>query len=155
MAVITSTVLLVRRINDLMRRRAALAERHEQLRRALPDWAVTPLQLVGMTAEEIRGYVDDLAQAEAESGVEQIDRELETIDREIEGLEDQLLASEATSLDGIAAVVDLALARLRGQTVSDPGDVFYDYGDARILMFVERIAADVHALLGIERRRAS
>jgi hypothetical protein len=39
--------------------------------------------------------------------------------------------------------------------VSDPGDVFYDYGDARVLLFLERATEDLRAVLAREHRNAS
>ena len=48
MAVITSPALLARRIGELRRRREALLDRQDRLRRGLPEWALEPLRLVGM-----------------------------------------------------------------------------------------------------------
>jgi hypothetical protein len=69
-SVITNAILLARRISELQRRRQALITQQEQLRAQLPDWAVEPLRLVGMTGEEIRNLVNDMSTAEAESGLE-------------------------------------------------------------------------------------
>ena len=54
MTVIANTTLLIRRIGEMRRRREALVDRQERLRSTLPEWALAPLQLVGMTATEIR-----------------------------------------------------------------------------------------------------
>ena len=70
--VITNAILLARRIHELQRRRQALVAHQEQLRAQLPDWAVEPLRLVGMTAEEIRSMVTDMSTAEAESGLQDV-----------------------------------------------------------------------------------
>ena len=51
-----------------------------------------------------------------------------------------LLTTPSRSLDGIQAVLEMAVTRFRGQTVTDHGDVFYDYGDARILTSLARAA---------------
>jgi len=59
MSVITNSILLARRIRGLQRRRQGLVATQEQIRAQLPDWAVEPLRLVGMTNEEVRGLVDD------------------------------------------------------------------------------------------------
>lgn len=155
MAVITNTILLVRRISDLHRRRDALLERQDRLRRTLPDWTLAPLQLVGMTAEEIRGYMTDLSKAEQDAGLDAIDQELEQIDRQVEELENMLLTTPARSLESITSVLELAVARFRAQTVSDPEDVFYDYGDARVLFFLERVAEDLRSILHETQRNAS
>jgi len=82
-SVITNSILLTRRIRELQRRRQALVSRQEQVRAKLPDWAVEPLRLVGMTNDEIRGLVDDLSTAEAEAGLNEIDSGLEEIDRQV------------------------------------------------------------------------
>ena len=57
MAVIASTILVVRRIADLQRRRQILSERQDRLRRSLPEWTFAPLQLVGMSAGEIQATI--------------------------------------------------------------------------------------------------
>ena len=49
----------------------------------------------------------------------------------------------------------MAVTRFRAQTVTDPGDVFYDYGDARILVFLERAAEDLRMILADSHRQAS
>lgn len=155
MAVITNTILLVRRISDLQRRRAALLERQERIRHSLPEWAAMPLQLVGLTSEEIRGMMSELSEAEQQAGLSSIEDELERLDSQIEEIENMLLTTPAHSLEGIQAVLELAVARLKEQTPSDPEDVFYDYGDARILFFLERVAEDLRSLLTEAQRNAS
>ena len=63
------------------------------MRAQLPDWAVEPLRLVGLTNDEIRGLVDELSTAEAEAGLNEIDSGLEDLDRQIEELENVLVAT--------------------------------------------------------------
>ena len=155
MAVIANTILVVRRIAELQRRRQMLVDRQERVRRSLPEWAFTPLQLVGMSAEEIRGMMNELARAEDEAGLSEIEREIEKIDQQIEDLENSLLATPARSLDAIQAILELAVSRFREQTATDPDDVFYDYGDARILFLLERATGDLRALLAEHERAAS
>lgn len=155
MAVITNTMLLVRRISDLQRRRDILVERQDRLRRSLPEWTFMPLQLVGMSADEIRSMMTDLTKAEQDAGLDEIERELENLDRQIEELENMLLTTPSRSLDSVMAVLDLAITRFRSQTVSDPDDVFYDYGDARVLFFLERAADDLRSMLSMDHRNAS
>ena len=154
MNVIANTTLLVRRIADLRRRRDGLHDRQDRLRRSLPDWAFAPLQLVGMSADEIRCMMSDLSKAEADAGLDQVERELEAMDRQIEELENMLLATPARSFDGVQAVLDLAIGRFRSQVATDPNDVFYDYGDARVLAFLERATDDLRSLLSQELRNA-
>lgn len=155
MTVITNATLLIRRIGELRRRRESLAERQERLRGSLPDWALAPLQLAGMSAAEIRAYMTQLSEAERKAGLDEAERELEQLDQQIEELENLLLTTPSCSLDGVQAVLDMAVARFRAQTVTDPTDVFYDYGDARILTFLERAADDLRALLLEGQRVAS
>src|SRR3712207_6400275 len=62
MTVIANNTLLVRRLGELRRRREALADRQERLRSTLPEWALAPLQLVGMTATEIKDLMHDLSE---------------------------------------------------------------------------------------------
>jgi hypothetical protein len=154
MNVITSSMLLVRRISELQRRRDILVERQERLRSSLPEWTFAPLQLVGMSADEIRGLMSGLSDAEREAGLDAVDKDIEQLDAQIEELENMLLTTPSRSLDSIQAVLDLAVARFRAQTVSDPNDVFYDYGDARVLFFLERATEDLRALLARDQRHA-
>ena len=154
MTVINNSTLLVRRITDLQRRRDILLERQDRLRRSLPEWAFAPLQLAGMSAAEIRSMMHEMSRSETEVGLDTIDAELEQLDQRIEELENELLTTRARSLESIQAVLDLALARFRGQTTTDPEDVFYDYGDARVLRFLERATDDIRALLQEAHREA-
>jgi hypothetical protein len=147
MTVITNTTLLVRRIGDLQHKRQALLDRQDRLRRSLPDWAFAPLQLVGMSADEIRGLMTDLSKAETDAGLDEVDKGLEQIDQQLEELENMLLSTPARSLDSVQSVLDLAIARFRSQVTTDPNDVFYDYGDARVLAFLERAADDLRGIL--------
>ncbi len=154
MAVINSSTLLVRRITDLQRRRDILLERQDRLRRSLPEWAFAPLQLAGMSSAEIRGMMQEMSRAESNAGLNEVEQELEQLDQRIEELENELLTTPARSLDSIHAVLDLAVSRFRGQTSTDPQDLFYDYGDARVLRFLERAADDIQALLQEAHREA-
>lgn len=154
MNVISNAMLLVRRINELQRRRNALTDRQERLRNTLPEWTFAPLQLVGMSADEIRGVMSGLTDAERDLGLDQIEAEIDRLDEQIEALESTLLTTPSRSLDSIQAVLDLAVGRFRTHTVSDPSDVFYDYGDARVLLFLERAAEDLRAVLHESERQA-
>jgi polyhydroxyalkanoate synthesis regulator phasin len=155
MTVITNTTLLIRRTGELRRRREALVDRLQQLRGSLPEWALAPLQLVGMSPDEIRSMMSDLSEAERASGLEEVERELEQLDQQIEELENLLLTTPARSLEAIHAVLDMAVTQFRAQTVTDPGDVFYDYGDARMPTFLERALEDMRTLLQESQRAAS
>jgi hypothetical protein len=148
---IHSTALLTRRIRELQRRRQSLLARQERLRHELPDWAVEPLRLVGLSAEEIRGLVADLSEVEREVGLDDNDRRLDDLDREIEQLEDLLLSAPSNSLDGIESVMSLGVARLREFVVTDPADVLYDHGEARLLALFERVLGDLQNLLRRKR----
>src|SRR5690606_26240930 len=113
-----------------------------------------PLQLAGMSSAEIRGMMQEMGRVESDAGLDALERALEQLDQRIEELEDELLATPARSLDSIHAVLELALGRFRGQTSSDPGDLFYDYGDARVLSFLERASGDIRCLLQEAHREA-
>lgn len=152
MTVISGAILLVRRINETQRKRAAMVDRLEILRRGLPEWTFEPLQLVGMSAHEIRSVMSELSKAEAEAGIDAIEREIEKLDAQLEELENLLLSTPARSLECAQAVLDLAIQRFRCQTSSDPNDLFYDYGDARVLRFLERAAGDMRALMAEDER---
>lgn len=145
-SVITNSILLARRIHELQRRRRGLVARQEQLRSQMPDWAVEPLRLVGMTSDEIRSMVSDMSTAEAESGLEEIERQLDEIDRQVDEMEHLLVNTPSSSLEEIEAVARLTVARFNEIMVTDPNDVFYDHGEARLVALVERIQEDVCGL---------
>lgn len=153
--VITNAVLLARRIHEMQRRRQALVAHQEQLRAQLPDWAVEPLRLVGMTGEEIRSMVSDMSTAEAESGLEEIERQLDEIDQQIDEMEALLVATPSKSLEEIEAVVRLTVTRFHEIMVTDPNDVFYDHGEARLVALVERVQDDLSGLIQRFRSDAS
>ena len=153
--VITNALLLTKRIKDLQARRHSLVSRQEQLRTQLPDWAVEPLRLVGMTGNEVRGLVDDLTNVEAESGLDDIESQLNDIDTQIEELENVLVNTKASSLGEVAHVMDLVITRFREIFVTDPSDVFYDHGEARLLWLVERVYEDLSSLTQLAQQDAS
>ena len=52
-------------------------------------------------------------------------------------------------------MLDLALDRLaRPSSRTDPSDVFYDHGDARVLAFLERASEDLRGILAQAQRYA-
>lgn len=146
-SVITNSVLVARRIKELKRRRQALLAKQSALRAQLPEWAIEPLRLVGMTADEIRGMVAEMSSVEADSGLEQVEQQIDEMDEQIEQLEIMLVTTPSTSLDEMASVLRLALARFHEVIVSDPDSVFYDHGEARLLALLERVHDDLHAYL--------
>jgi hypothetical protein len=153
--VITNSVLVARRIKELKRRREALLTKQSALRAQLPDWAVEPLRLVGMTGDEIRGMVAEMSNAETDSGLEQVERQIDEMDEQIEQLETLLVTTPSTSLDEMASVLRLALDRFHEVIVSDPESVFYDHGEARLLALLERVHDDLHEYLRDSRLDAS
>jgi len=153
--VITNALVLTKRIRDLQARRLGLISKQEHLRTQLPDWAVEPLKLIGMTGNEVRGLVDDLTSVEAESGLDDIDKELNAIDQQIEELENMLVKTRSQSIEEVATVMDLVMTRFREIFVTDPSDVFYDHGEARLLWLIERVHEDLNGLLQPSRQDAS
>ena len=153
--VITNALVLTKRIRDLQARRLGLVSKQEHLRTQLPDWAVEPLKLIGMTSNEVRGLVDDLSSVEAESGLDDIEKELNNIDQQIEELENMLAKTRSQSVEEVATVMDLVMTRFREIFVTDPSDVFYDHGEARLLWLIERVHEDLNGLLAPSRLDAS
>jgi hypothetical protein len=100
-----------------------------------------------MTGEEIRGLVNDMSTAEAESGLEEIERQLDSVDQEIDELESLLVATRASSLEEIEAVARLTVTRFHEIIVTDPNDVFYDHGEARLVALIERLQEDLSELV--------
>ena len=153
--VITNALVLTKRIRDLQARRQGLVSKQEHLRTQLPDWAVEPLKLIGMTSNEVRGLVDDLTSVEADSGLDDIDKQLNEIDQQIEELENMLVKTRSHSLDELSTVMDLVMTRFREIFVTDPSDVFYDHGEARLLWLIERVHEDLRDLVQTSRQDAS
>jgi DNA-binding transcriptional MerR regulator len=153
--VVTNAILLARRIHELQRRRQALVARQEQLRAQLPDWAIEPLRLVGMTSDEIRSMVDDMSEAEAESGLAEVERQLDQVDEQIDEMERLLVATPSNSLEEIEAVVHLTATRFHEIMATDPNDVFYDHGEARLVALIERVRGDLSDLIRRTRSDAS
>ena len=154
MTMIANTALLVRRLGEARRRRQAIVDRQERLRDGLPEWARQPLRLVGLTAMEVDGLMGDCSEADQETALNEVARELEGLDQQIEELEDLLVTMPCSSLEKVQAVLDLAVTRLR-QTVTDPDDASYDHGEARVLLFVDVAAEHLRSLLAADYRLAS
>lgn len=154
-SVITNSVLLSHRIRDLQRRRQTLLEQQERLRSQLPDWAIEPLRLVGMTAEEVRSLVDDWSAAETEAGLDEIEGRLDQVDSQIEELEGLLVKTASASLEDVQSVLELAISRFREIIVTDEDNVFYDHGEARLLSLLERVNQDLRAVIKREHLDAS
>jgi hypothetical protein len=154
MSVIANTTLLMRRTSEAHRRREALRAKREQASRALPEWAVMPLKLAGMSAVEIGAVLKGQVDVESEAGIEELDAEIEKVDGELDRIEMQLLSSPAAGLDGVRALLQLALGRMRETTVTDESSVFYDYGGARLLSLIERAADELDDALAEGQRKA-
>jgi hypothetical protein len=107
-----------------------------------------------MSAEEIDLLLKEQAEAETAAGVEDIDREIELVEQEIDRIEGQFLAAPPHGLDGVAALLRVAVDRMREKTVTDEGSVFYDYGEARLLGLLERASTDLDDVLSSVERRA-
>jgi hypothetical protein len=73
MTVIANTTLLIRRIGEARRRRDAVVDRQERLRGSLPQWALAPLQLVGLTNAEVGHLISDLSEAERKAGLDEVE----------------------------------------------------------------------------------
>ena len=155
MTMIANTALLLRRLGEARLRRRAIVDRQERLRGGLPEWAREPLRLVGLTAAEVDELTSDRSEADQERALNEVARELEGLHQQIGELEDLLVTTPCSSLEKVQAVLDLAVTRLRSQTVTDPDDVFYDHGEARVLAFVGTAAEDLRSLLAADYRLAS
>ena len=149
MTVVVNTMLLTRRINELHRKPDALVERQDRMRSILPDWTIEPLKLAGMSAKEIEAMVSDTSAAEQQSGLGELDHQVDRIEQQIEEAENQLISSPGKSLDCIETVIRLAVDRLRRQVSTDPNDVFYDYGEARVMFMLETAVDDLRSCLQV------
>ena len=111
--------------------------------------------MAGMSAAEIEEVMQAQIAAEERSGVDEIDRQIEQVELEIERIETQLLNAPSLGMDGAAALLRLALDRLREKTVTDEDSVYYDFGEARLLAMIERATVEVDEVMGGLERRAS
>jgi hypothetical protein len=96
-----------------------------------------------------------MSAAEAESGLEEIERQLDQIDQQIDEMEGLLVGTPSGSLEEIEAVIRLAVARFHEVMVTDPNDVFYDHGEARLVGLIERVHEDLSDLIHRTRSDAS
>jgi DNA-binding transcriptional MerR regulator len=151
---VVNNMLLIRRINDLHRKRDALIERQDRMRSVLPDWTLEPLRMAGMSVREIERLMSEVSAAEQQTSLEQIERDVERVDQQIEEAENQLISSPNKSLDGLETVLRLAVDRLRRQVSTDPNDVFYDYGEARVVFMLDNVLDDLHAFMREGERAA-
>jgi DNA anti-recombination protein RmuC len=149
---IVNNILLIRRINELLRQRQELLERQEQLRTMLPDWTLEPLRLAGISAREIESMICQMSMAEQQLGVAELDRELEQLDRQIEEAENQLISSRGKSLDSIGTILQLAIGRMRRQKAGGNAETLFDYGEARVMFMLENVADDLLSLTEPEMR---
>lgn len=155
MTMIVNNMLLVRRIHDLHRRREVLAERQERMRSVLPDWTIEPLKLAGLSAREIESMIAEVPAAEQQSSLAEIERNIDQIDHQIEEAENQLISAQHKSLDSIETVLRLAVGRLRRQVSTDPNDVCYDYGEARVMFMLESAIEDLRGYVLADELAAS
>lgn len=149
--VVASSLLHIRRLRELLRRRQTLIEHREELYMKLPEWAAEPLLLAGLTRAEVESLVSTLPSTERELGVDRVEQEIAQLDDEIDALECRLLSSRCRSFDEIEARLGLLIERLRETTVTDPEDVFYDRDEARTLGMLERLHRDCRSLLVLDR----
>jgi hypothetical protein len=153
MTVVSSALLLARRIRELARRRRTVVERRDALRMMLPAWAAEPLLLAGLSKPEVEGLVCELPEAERKLGLDEVEAELARLDADLDAAEEQMLACPGVSLEDVEIRIGLLVERLREETVTDPEDVFYDRVEARTLILLERVHDDCRALLGRPEER--
>ncbi|MGF1474482.1 MAG: hypothetical protein ACFB6S_02830 [Geminicoccaceae bacterium] len=153
--VITNSLLLVRRLQELQNRRRSLREQADDMHRRLPIWAVEPLQKAGMTLGEIRDMTGDLTETRDDEMLADLEMQIDRLDAEIEAAEEALLQTTSKTFEGVKAVTELAVDRLRAITTTDPDDVLYDYGEARVLRLLERALEDMKQLEAGSLRNAS
>ncbi len=151
MAVIANTVLVVRRIAELQRRRKVLLDQRACRQRPLPAWALPPLQLVGMSARELRHLSGDGGDHGALAP--DADAQLEEIERRIDALERELLSAPLDRLDTILAVLELVVARARSSADEAPTEPHPFC--PRTLLLLERVRDELRRYLVAEQRAAS
>ena len=155
MTVIVNNMLVVRRITELHRQRELLCERQERMRSILPDWTIEPLKLAGMSAREIEAMISGMSEAEQQTGIAELEQAMERLDQQIEECENQLISARHKSIDCIETVLRLAADRLRRQVSTDPNDVFYDYGEARVMFMLDSVIDDLREQMQAVERVAS
>ncbi|HLU65837.1 MAG TPA: hypothetical protein VKZ63_06150, partial [Kofleriaceae bacterium] len=73
---------------------------------------------------------------------------------QIDEMESLLVATPSRSLEEIEAVVRLTVTRFHEIMVTDPNDVFYDHGEARLVALIERVQDDISGLIRRSRSEA-
>jgi hypothetical protein len=146
---------LLERVRNLYALRDDLKDKQDRLSHSMPEWALMPLRLAGLSQAEIDRIVDEQAELERSCGLPEITRQLESVEAEIDEFEDSMLAAPMLGRDGLPAVLELALGRLRERTVTEEASPFYDHGDARLLSLLERASAQLSGPTGYLERRAS
>ena len=154
MTATANTMLLVWRLRKARRLRETILGRQEQLRGSLPQWALAPLRLVGLTTAEVDELACDRPDAERRVALDEVGCELERLDQQIEELEDALLDTSCGSLAGIQAVLDVAVTRLRTWAASDQDGAFQGHDSTRILALLDAAAEGLAGLLAQDHRLA-
>ena len=111
--------------------------------------------MAGMSAREIEDMVAEASMAEQQCGLSEIERDVDRIDQQIEEAENQLISASHKSLDAVETVLRLAVDRLKRQVSTDPNDVFYDYGEARVMFMLDSVVEDLAAFTQAGQRVAS
>ena len=118
------------------------------MRSVLPDWTLEPLKLAGMSAREIDTMVATASATERQCGIADLEAEVDQLDQQIEEAENQLIGLPHKSIECIGSLLRLAVDRLRRQVSTDPNDVFYDYGEARVMFMLEQVVDDLRDQVG-------
>ena len=99
--------------------------------------------------------ISGMSEAEQQTGIAELEQAMERLDQQIEECENQLISARHKSIDCIETVLRLAADRLRRQVSTDPNDVFYDYGEARVMFMLDSVIDDLREQMQAVERVAS
>ena len=139
MGVIVESRLISQRLRALERQRA----RCRPPAGALPGWAIDALCSAGMTRAEVIGA--GIVRADVDASVR--------LEQAIDDMEDELLRCNVEGVDGLIALAEAALQRLRRPQADAGGAAFADRADRRALALVERLLDQLHRLHEVPLRQ--
>lgn len=137
---------LVTRLKAICARRQEMLKQIEMLRQNMPNWTMEPMRLAGLSNQELGSLLSDLEHEEAEAGIRELEDTVDALDQEIDDIEMEIMQHGAPSMDCIETMLALICERVHNNVVTDPEDVFYDHGDARLLSLLQRVHKDVVTL---------
>lgn len=120
---------------DKARMRLAAMRAHPAADPPLPDWALLPLRMAGMSAAEIR-QLSRAGVRERDSTVSA--HQIREAEADLEILEEELIDNGPDDLRAVRLMLELALDHAREAALADGRTVFYDSPESRLARLLDR-----------------